>query len=293
MAKGIVSSNPQAMVSGGLINDVDVVITHAEWAHYDYGGQTEPRFVAAIVMQVLVDGQPVPEEHCQYYAAGSAADWGPDPADNNFTPLKLNPSKTAFTSGSNWALFAQSLVDAGFPANKLDDSDLRQLLNLKVHVLRKAVKREGLAQTNAKGRENTVLLVTGLIGPGGIRRPAAARPVGAAAPAAPAQVPPQAQAPAAPDANTGTGTGGTGVDVGAIVESILKPLAGKNTALIAIRAKAVTAINAAVAAPAERKAASDAFMALMADDDALAQLGITADRSNPASPAFQWVGLGE
>lgn len=290
MAKGIVSSNPSAMVSGGLINDVDVVITHAEWAHYDYGGKTEARFVAAIVMQVLVDGQPVPEEHCQYYAAGSASDWGPDPADNNFTPIRLNPSKTAFTSGSNWALFAQSLVDAGFPANKLDDSNLRELLNLKVHVLRKAVKREGLSQTNEKGRENTVLLVTGLIGPGGNRRPAAARPAGTTAAAAVAPAQTQAQAPAA---DTGGSGNGAGVDVGAIVESILKPLAGKNTALIAIRAKAVTAINAAVTAPAERKAASDAFMALMADDDALAQLGITSDRNNPASPTFQWVGLGE
>lgn len=271
MAKGIVSSNPQAMVAGGLINDVDIVITNAEWCHYDYGGTTEPRFMAAIYMAVLVDGQPG-DEHCQYYAAGSAQDWGPDPDDNGRTPIKLNPSKSAFTSGSNWAMFTQSLVEAGFPANKLDDSDLGNLIGLKAHVLRKAVKREGLSNTNAKGKENTVLVITHLLGAG---RGAAARPAATRtqAPAAATNAPAATTQAPAPSADPAS------FSVGETILSLLSAAPNSTLSAVMLRAKYTGAVNSAVKSPAERKPLIDEFARIMDSDEELAGLGLVMDRT--------------
>jgi len=274
MAKGVVSSRPADAISGGLLNDADVEIIGGEWCHYDYGGKSDARFCAAITMAVLVDGNPA-DEHLQYYGAGKATDWIPDPADGNKTPLKTG-NATALNNSSNWIAFVDSLITAGVPESKFMDSDLSELIGLRIHVIRKATNRQGMKPLQGgSDREQTVLLCDHLVKP--VTRGTVAKP-GTATRTAPAQA--TAAAPAtAPASSPATDIGDPTETVSGILGELLGAAPDRTLATIALQAKAATKINSLVKDPSARQAYTQALKAILNSDDLLANIGAMADRA--------------
>lgn len=275
MAKGVVSSRPADAISGGLLNDADVEIIGGEWCHYDYGGKSDARFCAAITMAVLVDGNPA-DEHLQYYGAGKAADWIPDPADGNKTPLKTG-NATALNNSSNWIAFVDSLITAGVPESKFMDSDLSELIGLRIHVIRKATNRQGMKPLQGgSDREQTVLICDHLVKPvtrGTVNKPGTRT----AAAQAQATATTQSQAPAqsAPATDIGDPT----ETVSGILGELLAGAPDRTLATIALQAKAATKINSLVKEPSARQAYTQALKAILNSDDLLANIGAMADRA--------------
>lgn len=184
-----VSFAPDAFVAGGLINDVDVEVEHAEFTVDGPEGYSESALFLKLSLK-QDDGSIVD----QWWSAGKKA-------YENFTPtddgarLQQTGSSTGLVRGSNLHTFMESLVAKGFPKAKCDDAS--NLKGIKMHVVQVPQKR-GAGMSPAKDdRERTILVCERLIslpGEKGRSKAAAKPPARAAAPAAPA---PAAEAPAA------------------------------------------------------------------------------------------------
>lgn len=148
------SLKPSEMKHGtGLINDVDVTVREARWVSWDYQGKIQTPVLAMGITFVTDDG----EEHDQYFSAGNDA-------LKSFVPSKDGKTTVAVKEGgglndnSTLALFMVSLVEAGFPEDKLGD-DATALEGLYCHIVRKPQpKREGIAKQEGQ-REQTYIAV--------------------------------------------------------------------------------------------------------------------------------------
>lgn len=150
---------------GGLIDDVDVEIVRARFVSYDYDGKADKS--ALCLFALLKDAEGT--EHAQYYSAGDLAYFVPseDPKNEDLNGISVVQvgEKTSLNGGTNAALFLNSLVQAGFPEDKLDSGDIRELEGLVAHVNRvPQPKRSGLpARQGANAdRQPMVLLVTSI-----------------------------------------------------------------------------------------------------------------------------------
>ena len=128
--------NPDSFaVGGGLLDDVDVIVKQARIVMFDYNG-TQPEQPA--VELTLEHGG---EETTQAWTVGKAADWQPS---EDGTQLIAVGRATQINASSNAAILLKSLVDAGFPGDKLGDS-ITILEGLEGHVMRvPAPVRKGL-----------------------------------------------------------------------------------------------------------------------------------------------------
>jgi len=163
-----ISLKPSEMLSGGLLQDVDVRVTKSVAAIYDYNGKAQKPALAIHMTMVPVDGGEPTE---QYYSAGSLDYFAPSEDDS--TPLTElgdegkyivnaeGSTATALSKSSNFAFFLQELVNAGFSEDRIS-SDVSVFEGMVMHVVRKsAPKREGFAAPEAGAaprRENTVLV---------------------------------------------------------------------------------------------------------------------------------------
>jgi hypothetical protein len=93
-------------------------------------------------------------DHEQYLSLGGANDFVP--SDDGLGLMKIG-TKDAIVKNTNFAAFMQSVMDAGFPPERVKDNDISFLEGLKCHVTRKVVQREGMEKRD--GREATVLVV--------------------------------------------------------------------------------------------------------------------------------------
>jgi hypothetical protein len=138
MAKGKAASlNPDGFVEGGsLVYDVDVVCSSITFDMFDYNGTVEVG-VPSIKGVLDVEG----EEMTQYWSMGSAKDWAP--SEDGKMLLAVGKAENIRMS-SNGGIFLKSLVDAGFPPDKLDD-DITVLDGMECHMVRvPAPERKGL-----------------------------------------------------------------------------------------------------------------------------------------------------
>ena len=170
-----ISMNPSEFTAGGLIDDVDVTITDALTTMYDFNGTQPPTPCLALELT-----DPNKTAHIQYFSAGKPEDWQPEESGEGFIPLS---GKTSINNSTNLGKFLASLVDAGYPAENLNDGNLKTLTGMQVHVIQQVVERKGLVRTGKNAdRPSTVLLVSKIIalpGAGG-----AVAGAGAAAPKA-------------------------------------------------------------------------------------------------------------
>lgn len=198
---GALSLRPSTFSQGGLIDDVDVEISRARFVSYDFEGKSDTPKLCILGILKDNDGN----EHPQYWSAGDLQYFVPseDPknADLNGITCVAVGEKSALNGSTNAALFLNSLVQIGFPEDKLDEGDLRVLEGLKVHVNRVAQpKRNNLPQKPGQSnRDPMVLIATALIalpgetpkaGAKAAAKPsttAAAKPNGAAKPTATTQ----------------------------------------------------------------------------------------------------------
>lgn len=152
------SLNPEDFTEGGgLIDDVDVTITEARFEMFDYqGAAKEP--APSLKLSMDIDG----DEMDQNYSMGNSKDWMP--SDDGKQLLAVGRA-TQIRMSSNGGILLKSLLDAGFPADKLGD-DISILDGLQAHMIRvPAPERKGVKKTEKqKEREErygppTILVV--------------------------------------------------------------------------------------------------------------------------------------
>lgn len=149
---------------GGLIDDVDVTVNRARFVSYDFEGKSD---VAKLcLMLALVDAEGA--EHPQYFSAGDLQYFAPseDPKNeelNGVTIVQVG-EKTSLNGGTNAALFLNSLVQAGFPEDKLDEGDIRVLEGTVMHVNRVPQPKRGNLpkRPGQEGKELMVLVCTAI-----------------------------------------------------------------------------------------------------------------------------------
>lgn len=153
--------SPESFVEGGgLLDDVDVLFKQVRVKNWDYNGKVAVP-VPALELTMEVEG--VEGDHVQYYSIGKNTDW--QPSEDGCSIVAVGKA-TGITSSSNAAIFIKSMVDAGFPANKIED-DVRCFENMKAHMTRipapKGRTSSATPREDGKTYEQTVLVVGSII----------------------------------------------------------------------------------------------------------------------------------
>lgn len=159
MAEGA-SLKPSEMTEGtGLIDDVDATWKECSFEMFDYGGKVSQPVPALKAVLETDDG----EEVEQFWSMGASKDW--IPSDDGKRLIAVG-SATTLKSSSNGAILLTSLVNAGFPEDKIGD-DIGVFEGMVAHMVRiPAPKRPGLKrQPREDGREyeQTILTVGEII----------------------------------------------------------------------------------------------------------------------------------
>jgi len=142
---------------GGLLDDVDVTFKECRVCSWDYNGKVPTAVPAIKVAMQLADGGDAAE---QYWSAGSSKDWMPSEDGKKLVAIG---KATALVRSSNAGILMESIINSGFPEDKISD-DISALEGMEVHMMRvPAPKRGGLVKTersDGKDFEATVLTVS-------------------------------------------------------------------------------------------------------------------------------------
>jgi hypothetical protein len=202
-----ISLHPRDFIMGGLIQDVDVEVVEARFIATDYDRTLPSATALALKLDLKVLGDETNTIHTQLFAAGSTANFAPDPETNGRT-LEKNGSREALDKNSNLGLFLQSMVDCEANLSPLAKGDISVLEGARFHIVRKpAPKREGLASTVTRGdgqeREKTIVLCSKILSLPWDKKGAGGGKASAAAAPATGRGKTQAQAPPEPDGDEG------------------------------------------------------------------------------------------
>ena len=151
-----ISLKPSEATAGGLVSDITAEVVESKFASWDYNG-TQPEPVPAMKwgMKDVDSG----EEHEQYWSVGAAKDWVPSADGKSLIPTG---SQTSLKKGSNGVMVLESIVNSGFPEDKIG-TDISVFQGMVCHMVRiPAPVRGGLAKkprADGKDYEATVLVV--------------------------------------------------------------------------------------------------------------------------------------
>jgi hypothetical protein len=151
--------NPDEMEKGNpLPDDFDFTIKEATWVIYDYAGKSG---VEVPALWVLFDTHGKYEkDREEHYKAGDLDSWRPS---DDGTRLKKVGDEEKIRNNSNAGLFLASLVEGGFPKNRLS-IDPTVLVDTQGHAKRQvATNREGFEKKKNKSGQEVeakILLVT-------------------------------------------------------------------------------------------------------------------------------------
>jgi hypothetical protein len=154
-----ISLNPETFSAGGLLNDVDVEVVSSRFVTYDYNGKiTDPQQMpVALRLDVRVLNSD--EEHTEYLSFGRAPDWVIDDEGKTVEPVAGKRPN----NNSVFAMFVQSLIEAGFDKARLEPGDISILEGMKLHVSRRAAPESWKGLPGQRGgeekREKTYLAV--------------------------------------------------------------------------------------------------------------------------------------
>lgn len=130
MGKNVASFNPADHTEGGYLDDKDCTIVKSRVVSFDFNGNTDP--MCCWMVQFHPDGAEDGEDddRIEYLRIG--------PLDK-FTPNKDETEAVAVNNArinkkSKASLFAKSLVEAGFDADKLGSGKVDVIDGLRVHV---------------------------------------------------------------------------------------------------------------------------------------------------------------
>jgi len=143
---------------GGLLDDVNATVKEARFEIFDYQGKGNAAPSARFTLS-LEDGSEV----SQNWSCGKATDW--TPSEDGKTLVAIGRA-TSLNRQSNVALLLESIVNSGFPEDKIGD-DISIFEGMEAHFVRvPAPERKGLTKrTDAQGNviEQTVLVVDKII----------------------------------------------------------------------------------------------------------------------------------
>lgn len=141
----------EAAEGGGLIDDFDGEITDMRFIMTDFNGKVQE---AVPVCRVVygVEG----EEYDDLLSVGGKNDFAPDESGRGLNKLG---SKAVLTKTCNYVVFINSLVESGFPLNKLDEGDVSSVIGVKGHFLRKVIDH-GFKKKKDGDRPDTVMVCT-------------------------------------------------------------------------------------------------------------------------------------
>lgn len=143
---------------GGLLDDVNATVREARFELFDYQGKAAASPSLRMTL-TLEDGS----EASQNWSVGKVTDW--QPSDDGKTLVAIGRA-TNLNRQSNGALLLESIVNSGFPEDKIGD-DITVFDGMEAHFVRvPAPERKGIApRTDAQGnvRENTVLTIDKII----------------------------------------------------------------------------------------------------------------------------------
>jgi hypothetical protein len=111
------------ILGGGVPSERNLTVKTAEFCYWNYNGQADATTALKVVF-LDDDGA----EYIQYYSAGSPDRFKPSSDGKSLEPVG-DASKVS--KNSNFFLFIESLVEAGFPENKLSD-DISVLIGLRI-----------------------------------------------------------------------------------------------------------------------------------------------------------------
>lgn len=140
---------------GGLLDNEDVVWDEVRFVVWDYEGRGPSTPALKVSMTVTDSGDSVD----QYYSAGKLQDW--EPSDDGKELVSVGKA-SGLNKNSNVAILISSLIEAGFPAEKIGD-DCSVMDGLECHMTRQdAPERKGLERTpreDGRSYKQTVLVV--------------------------------------------------------------------------------------------------------------------------------------
>jgi hypothetical protein len=147
--------NPAEFAEGGILNDVIALFKKCRFVMFDYQGKADP--APSLKIELEVDGDD--QVHEQYWSVGGADKWKPSEDG-----LKLVPIGTATHLNTSTRIYQllKTLVDCGFPADKLGD-DIGVLDGLKAHVVQIPFKTNMEPAAGEKKKDQTVLVIDKII----------------------------------------------------------------------------------------------------------------------------------
>jgi hypothetical protein len=149
-----VSLNPTDMYEGGgLLDDLDATVEEAAFVMFDYNGKVPVPIPTAYFKLVGEDGEP----HDQYWSIGK--DFAPSQDGGT---LVATGTATGINRGSNFGILMASIVEAGFPANRLTDS-IKVMEGMKCHLNRIAAPKRGTVKApraDGKVYDDTILVIS-------------------------------------------------------------------------------------------------------------------------------------
>lgn len=143
---------------GGLLNDVIVTFKEPKFVRTNYGGKSSTYRPAAHILLVEDDGTTYDD---QFWSAGKDTDWVP--SDDGHYLVKVG-AKSGISKSSNFGLLMKSLMENGFPKDKVDQ-DITFLDGVKVHLRQQVVadRDKVKSKDGTKEYDATVLAVAEII----------------------------------------------------------------------------------------------------------------------------------
>lgn len=151
--QGVSLKPSDAVQGGGLFDDVDATITQCRFKSWDYNGAIKSPVLGLGVTFQNEDADGFTFE--QVYSAGNLQHFVPSDDGRFAVPVG---TLTGLQESSNAMAFLKSLVNCGFPEDKIE-RDISVFEGCKVHVNRvPQQQRKGLDQAGAKAKD--ILVVT-------------------------------------------------------------------------------------------------------------------------------------
>lgn len=151
-----ISLKPSEATQGGLLDNVNAEVKECSFVLYDYNGKVPTPNPA---LRMLLKDADTGEEYEQYWSIGNSKDWVPSENGKELVPVG---SASSLKTNSNGMVFLTSLVNAGFPEDKIGDN-VGVFEGMVAHFIRVAApKRTGLEKQkrdDGKDFEATILTV--------------------------------------------------------------------------------------------------------------------------------------
>ena len=149
------SLRPSDAQQGGFLDDLDVTLKECRFVIWDYMGQAKP--TVALHVHMVEDSGGIATDYHQYYSAGDPAKVVPSDDGKTVVP---QAGATGLNTNTNAIAFITSIVNAGFPEDKITD-DASVFDGLVCHINQVAQPKRSSLKDQKEGK--TYALVTKIL----------------------------------------------------------------------------------------------------------------------------------